>query len=426
MLNQWVRFLGVTLLCLNLLLLGGCQSSNTGRNGSIKLTLWQSINPPPNRDVFQKLVDKFNQTHSDIQVESLYTGQADQQMPKILTAVVGNAAPDLFWFDSLLTGKLVELGAIRPLEDWLNNSPLKSEIDPRLFGGMNLDGHIWSIPFSTSNIGIYYRPSLFKAAGIDKLPETWEELREAAKKLTQDKNKDGQIDQYGIMLPLGKGEWTVFTWVPFMYSAGGELLEGSKPNLMNKGAIAALQLWSDLLKDGSAILSAPERGYEEDRFVAGRIAMQITGSWTVRYMEKAGIDFDVFSIPIQQQKGTVIGGPNLFVMKTTPEREKASLKFLEYVLSEEFQTELAVGTGDLPINLKSRESETYKAFVAKQPALKVFLDQTSVARSRPNISGYPRISENLGRAIEETLLGNEPNKALKKAQDRLDLIWDAQ
>ena len=74
----------------------------------------------------------------------------------------------------------------------------------------------------------------------------------------------------GVILSLGKGEWTVFTWLPFMFSAGGELVAGDKPNLINNGAISALQLWSDMVKEGSAILSAPERGYEQDDFIAGQ------------------------------------------------------------------------------------------------------------------------------------------------------------
>jgi hypothetical protein len=46
----------------------------------------------------QKLVDKCNQTHADIQANSLYVGQLDQQIPNILAAVVGNAPPDFSYF----------------------------------------------------------------------------------------------------------------------------------------------------------------------------------------------------------------------------------------------------------------------------------------------------------------------------------------
>ena len=47
------------------------------------------------------------------------------------------------------------------------------------------------------------------------------------------------------------------------------------------------------------------------------------------------------------------------------------------------------------------------------------------AKSRPIISNYTRLSENLGRAIEASLLGKEtPEEALKESQQRLDLIFD--
>ena len=439
---KWKFTASILLTFLGLLLLGGCQNSPnvTGKNSSpIHLTLWHGINPIANREVFQVLVKKFNETHPNIQVEELYVGQADQQIPKILTAVVGNAPPDLLWYNPALAGQLAELDAIRPLEDWLNKSPLKAEIDPALFESMELDDHIWSIPFATNNTAIFYRPSLFKKAGITKLPQTWEEFKNVAKILTQDQNKDGRIDQYGMILPLGKAEWSVFTWLPFMFSADGELLtkkvavetksEKSQlviPQIDNPGAIAALQFWQDLIKSGSAILSGPERGYELDKFIAGKVAMQITGCWTLSELKQTGIDFDVFPIPFLKHPAAVVGGENLYLMKTNPEREQAAWEFLKYILSEEFQTAWALGTGYLPINLKSRSSQTYQAFVEQTPVLEVFLEQMKVARSRPIIAGYSRLSDNIGRAIESTLLGRSPKEALKESQRRLNLIFTVQ
>ncbi len=422
------------------LLLTSCHRS-TLQSSAIQLTLWQGVNPPPNRDVLQKLVDKFNQQHSDIQVESIYVGQGDQQMPKILAAVVGNAAPDMLWFAPMLTGQLVELDALRPLDDFLAASPLKGELDRALFETMNYQGQNWSVPFSTNNVGVYYRPSLFKAAGITELPKTWDEFRQVAKRLTRDSDGDGRVDQHGMLLPLGKGEWSVFTWLPFMWSGGGELIEKKEirsgaPNnagsviqedvtIVSKGAIASLQFWRDLIQDGSAILSQPERGYELDGFLAGKVAMQISGPWTLGQLQATKTDFGVMPIPSGTRQATAIGGENLFLFKSTPDRERAAFTFAEYVMSEAFQTEWAIGTGYLPINLKSRESAAYQEFKAKQPAVDVFLNQAKYGRSRPIFPGYNRISDNLGRAIEATLMGrSSPDQALKSSQQRLDLIFN--
>lgn len=416
----------VLLLCCCLWFIGGCQTSNSSNSDRLtKITFWHGINPPENRDIFQDLVAKFNQEHPDIEVEALYIGQPDAQLPKIFAATVSNEPPDILWYVPQITGKLAQLDALLPLETWLSNSPVKDEIDPAMWESMVLGEHILSVPLATNNTAVFYRPSLFAKAGITKTPTTWTELKLAAQKLTQDTDGDRRNDRYGMFLSLGKGEWTVFAWLPFIYSAGGELLSGNQANLVNEGAIAALQLGADLVRDRVAMLSPPERGYEIDNFISGKAAMQITGPWTLAQLKTTDIDYDVFPIPVAKTPAAVIGGENLFVFKTTPEREQAALQFLEYVLSEPFQTTWALKTGYLPVNLKSQQSPEYQQFIQENPVLKVFLSQMEWARSRPIIPQYTRLSENLGRAIEASLLGKQtPEDALKRSQQRLELIFN--
>jgi multiple sugar transport system substrate-binding protein len=460
--NRLVAKVGLFVVLILLLFVTGCTPVSPDRDGVTHLTLWQGINPPPNRDVFQKLVDKFNRQHPDIQVESLYVGQADQQLPKILTATIGDAAPDLLWFGSMLTGQLVDLDAIVPLDKFWNQSSISRDIDPALRESMAYEHHLWSVPFGTNNVGIFYRPSLFKAAGVEHLPTNWAELRSTAKQLTRDTNGDGKIDRYGILLPLGKGEWTVFTWLPFMWGGGGELQGNSKKIVLsnnivsgsvtigdfpkerlrqrivagsievpsttsttqidNPGSIAALELWHNLIADGSAILSSPERGYELDNFIVGKVAMQLTGPWTLGQLAGTDVDYAVMPIPSGIRSATIIGGENLFMMKGHPKHQQAAWQFMEYVLSQEFQTEWALGTGYLPVNLKSRQQLAYQKYVDKTPAIRVFLEQAKWGRSRPIVPGYSQISDNLGRAIESVLLDRDNvRSALKTAQSRLNL-----
>jgi multiple sugar transport system substrate-binding protein len=424
--NQLVARVGISIALILLIITAGCTPTQLDVGGVTHLTLWQGINPPPNRAVFQKLVSKFNQQHPTIEIESIYVGQADRQLPKILASVVGDAKPDLLWYGSMLTGQLVELDAIVPIDSQWQRSTISKDIDPTLLGSMQYENQLWSIPFGTNNVGIFYRPSLFTAAGIEHIPTNWTELKTIAKQLTRDTNGDGKIDRYGMLLPLGQGEWTVFTWLPFMWGGGGEIKSGMATNLDNPGAIAALQLWQDLIKDGSAILSSPERGYELDNFLSGKAAMQLTGPWTLGQL--AGMnqtDYAVMPIPAGTRAATVVGGENLFMMKTTPTHQQAAWEFMEYVLSEDFQTEWAIGTGYLPINLKARDRTAYRDYISKTPAIQVFVDQTKSGRTRPIDLGYSQISEQLGRAIESVLLDrSSPEVALKTAQSRLSLSLD--
>jgi len=393
------------------LILGGCTSTPQ----PIHLTFWQGVNPPANRAVLNRLVDQFNRSQNQVFVDSIYAGQPDQQIPKILTAVVGNSPPDLLWFSPMITGRLVELGAIRPLDDWLKDSPILSELDPALLSTMQYAGKTWSVPLGVNNIALYYRPSLFAQAGITKLPETWAELKEIAQKLAQTEG------QKGIFLPFGKGEFTVFVWLPFLWSAGGDLVTGDRPTLNTPPAISALQFWQDLVKSGAAMLSQPERGYEEDNFFAGRVAMQISGSWALNFISSKVKDFGVIPLPRAQAPATAIGGENLFIFRTTPERERAAWQFVEFVASHTFQTQWAVETGYLPTNLRSQQSAKYQEYIQQNPQISIFLNQMSAGRSRPLIPNYPRLSNSLGRAIESVLaLRQTPAQALAIAQDSLD------
>jgi multiple sugar transport system substrate-binding protein len=363
--------------------------------------------------VLNNLIDRFNQSQNEVFVESIYAGQPDQQIPKILAAVVGNAAPDLLWFSPIITGRLVELNGIRALDDLLADSTVLSELDPTLLATMQYQGSYWSVPLGVNNIALYYRPSIFEREGIKKLPETWQELQETAQKLSHD-------GKFGIFLPFGKGEFTVFMWTPFLWSAGGDLVQGERPNLNTPEGAKALAFWQELVRSGSALLSQPERGYEEDNFFAGRVAMQLSGSWALNFIRSRVKDFGVMPLPRDVTSATGIGGENLFIFKSNPERERAAWKFVEYISSPQFQTEWAIQTGYLPTNIRSQQSAEYRSYVEQNPEISVFLNQMSAGRIRPLIPAYPRLSRSVGGAIEAVLaLKATPQEALAVAQSSL-------
>ncbi|MEM1368902.1 MAG: extracellular solute-binding protein [Cyanobacteria bacterium P01_H01_bin.15] len=418
------RYLAIA-IC-TLFLLTGC-GRTSDLSSAIKITLWHGINPPSNRIVFQGLIEQFNDLHPEIEVEALYIGQPDNQLPKILAAVISQETPDLLWFVPQLTGELLKLGALRPLDTWWDSSSRRDELLPALLETMELEGHIWSVPLATNNAAIFFRPSLFVAAGLD-VPKAlnWSDFAILSEKLTRDLDGDGRNDQHGVLLSLGKGEWTVFTWLPFIFGAGGELLtDTGAPQLQTPEIAAALNFGANLVNQDWAILSAPERGYELDDWLAGRVAMQITGPWNLGYLQSLDVDWDVLPLPYDIETDVaVLGGENIFAFPSTSEQEQAANLFLDYLLSRKFQLEWALQTGYLPINRLVGQSERYQEFVAANPALRVFLAQMTGAKTRPIIAGYTQLSENLGRAIETTLLGEEAETALAASQKRLDLIFN--
>jgi multiple sugar transport system substrate-binding protein len=94
-------------------------------------------------------------------------------------------------------------------------------------------------------------------------------------------------------------------------------------------------------------------------------------------------------------------------------------KFLSWYLSPQEHLKFAIATGDLPI----RESETKlpdytNVFLKKYPADAVFVaNLNNVTKARPNIPAYPKISADLGQAVQAVLLGKlTPQQALQQAE----------
>jgi len=93
-------------------------------------------------------------------------------------------------------------------------------------------------------------------------------------------------------------------------------------------------------------------------------------------------------------EATGIGGENLFVFSKPQNREKAALKFAEFVLVRNFRPVgnwhgLSAGESFL-----ARQSDKYQAFVAEQPAVK------GVSGMGDRVLFSPAwLSESLGRAI---------------------------
>ena len=404
-------------------LAAGC-TPRSPADGPLELTFWHGADPPPNRKVLEDLVAQFNRGRSDFQVRAVYAGLQDQQIPKILAAVIGGSPPDLLWYNATLTGQLVKNDALVPLDDFLQNEPLLTNVYPSLRAATRYRGQTWSVPFDTNNLAVFYNRRLFKEAGITRLPHSWADFSVLARHLTVDGNRDGRFERFGFRLPLGKGEWTVFNWLAYFWGAGGELFKNGRPQLASPAGIRALGFWRSLIEPPvGASLSQPEQGFDFGDFYAGRLAMLVSGPWTLGEMSLSKIDYGVFPLPVDRLPATTIGGEQLFLFRTGAERERAAWQFARYVLSDTFQTAWATRTGYLPVTLSATASPVYQDFLRRNPPMAVFVAQVKHGHNRPLEPTYAQLSDTIGQAVEQVLLrARTPEAALAAAQREAELI----
>lgn len=380
-------------------LLTGCNSQNTSSDSEnsksdevVKLKHWLWLDDP-NDPTFAQLVKEFNDTHPNIEVEFEVIGWNDFHT-KLLNSVTGGSAPDTSSFK--LTWQPVFAGqdALLPLNDFLNDWEGKDDIVENLWDVMKYeDGNNYVMPWELQVLYMYYRPSMFKDAGVE-VPETWDEFLEISKKLTKDTDGDGKIDQYAFGMRGARGGHE--PWASFVL--------GSVPNntffdengnctFTTPEAIKANEFFLDLFKKHKVVPpTAPGDGFNEviANFKSGRTAMTVHHiKSSVGMIEQFGDDVDAFPVPAGPHgRWTSLGDTENVIYKST-KHPKEAFTFISW-LSEKDQIERwCKSTGNVPVVKSLQEEDYFKNNKFMQASFE----------SMPYAQIYP-INENMGEWIE--------------------------
>jgi multiple sugar transport system substrate-binding protein len=395
--------------------------SPTSVSGSeyVHLTLWHAYGGAFGEQ-FEALVEDFNDAHPGIVVEPSYGGSLWTMRDKLSIAIAGGAAPDLALIDQFWSSELADSGSIISLERFLDADPTFDQEDvlPLAWKTAMYEDVIWSMPFSLSNIALYYNRRLFCEAGLepDAAPTTWGELETAATALTQDTDSNGVVDQWGLSIPMRANQGVVYYWFAFLWQAGGEIFstDYTEPRFHETPGVEALAFLQRLVKAGSLPLEPPEGGFEH-----GQIAMILASTAQLsHYIEALGDDLGVASLPCGQECATGVGGANLAVLANCVHPQEA-WEFVRWMSTSEVNLRWSTQTGYLPLRRSAIASEAYQEYLAAEPRAAVILEQMKVARVRPNIPSYAAVSREVGLAVEEALFGGtDPAAALSAAADR--------
>jgi multiple sugar transport system substrate-binding protein len=241
----------------------------------------------------KELLTQYQQANPNITAE-LQIG--DNQ--KFLVAVAGGAAPDLYfasydWFQVYAAdGTFLDVSSYAKADKQFK----ESDYVDKVLAAMKHRSGLYGLPQTFSPILAFYNKSLFDEAAV-KYPSAdwgWEELVDSARKLTRDKDGDGNMDQFGITHRTGYHRFPLWIW-----QAGGRMWNDDDPprsTFDEPKAIEGLQFYSDLVRKYKVAPSLTEKAAG----IAGVDATQMFGSaraaidYTTRYYAPPeGMNWDV-------------------------------------------------------------------------------------------------------------------------------------
>ena len=313
-------------------------------------------------------------------------------------------APDVLdWFAGNRARAFVERGLIRDISDvWAAND--FHAVYGEVFRDLStFDGHQYFLPTNTYWWAIYYRPSLFAQAGIERPPETWDELLGAC----------DQLNAAGIT-PFTIGTrfpWPAAAWFDYidMRLNGPEFhtqVTDLEVPYTDPRIRAVFDHWRQLL-DRDCFIDDPA-AYDWQEAVApmaqGDAAMFLMGAFFVgSYPDEEEDDLDFFRFPIINPDVPIgeDAPTNGFFMPVNAANPEAGEAFLAYLGSQAVQQKMLDELGRLPtrtdVDLSNLPPATQKGLELIQSADYVaqFYDRdTPEAMAQVGMAGFVRFWTN--------------------------------
>jgi multiple sugar transport system substrate-binding protein len=236
---------------------------------------------------------------------------------------------------------------------------------------------------------MYYNKAMFDAAGIAYPDDSWtiDTFRDAAAKLTLDKDGDGNPDQWGV----GTEIWDMEPfWGPMVYNHGGDIISADHTKTLMTEAPArdAFAFINAMVNEDRSIMSAEQlESYGYDGFAAGVAAMAFSGHWVIPNYNEQPFEWGVAPFPAGPAgRATLVNSAGIVVGAKTPHPAEA-WKFARFVISPEGQTILASLGFAIPVTESVATGPAYLEQAARGDH-KLFVDALAYARAKPSFRGY--------------------------------------
>ena len=230
---------------------GNTNQSDTGdtETGELEgdIVFWHSFTQGPRMEKIQAAAEEFMELHPKVNITIETFSWADFYT-KWTTGLASGNVPDI---SSTIATQLVEMidaDAVIPVDDLIDEVGRDKFYENALREMTAEDGQCYGVPLYLNTEAMWYRKDLLEKYNLE-VPETWEEMYEAAKIITEGEN--GAV--YGAAMPMGTNDMLATRWLHLYVRSAGETLitEDGKANLTSTTAIDGIKYWVKVFEDCS-------------------------------------------------------------------------------------------------------------------------------------------------------------------------------
>ena len=353
------------------------------------------------------IIATFEAQNPGVKINNTMVG-TKEYWTKIRIQANQNKLPDVFTMSSGYLEEWAKAGLLYNLDEFIKKDDTFNKFYKAIFetnkATSGTDSY-YAIPFALVTTVLYYNKDAFDAAGLAYPTNkwTWDEFRNAAKKLTIDKNKDGKIDQWGFWF---YGRYAHIE--PWVFGNNGYLVDNKTMTFNpDKNAMDAIRMLTDLvLVDKVAPAQKDMTSFQQqDVFPQGVAAMWIDGSWFVDILRKNLGDemrWGIVEVPVgpQGSRDMTYGWPDSYAIAPNTKNPEMAWKFARYVAGEGLDLDVYMA-GKIPSAKKLAEDPLF-ADPKKQPGadMNLLIKQASGPMKNSYTMGW---SEWRGYGGSETL-----------------------
>ncbi len=406
---------GLLLVALTVLL-GACSSTDsaTGNtdgsgtpSGEVTELLLLLVGGPEEIAGYERMATAFEADNPDLDLVISPVARQDDLLGRLSTSMSAGSPPDLFLINFRKYGQYAEVGALAPVQPYLDASDVLSEddfVDPPL-DAFRFDGtELTCQPQNVSSLAVYVNVDLFEAAGIPLPHDGWtfSEFRAAAAAMTGD-------GTYG----LGT-EPSLIRVAPFVWSNGGEVVDDpdtpTRLTLDDGPAREALDDFLDLaLVDGVVPPEAEELSEDaESRFIRGGLGMYLNSRKSTPILRTIdGFEWDVVPLPVADDGGEAVTmlHSDAYCISAGTGNEAAAWRVIEFAMSDRGQEILAESGRTVPSRISVLESPAFLEPDLPPASAQVFADNARIARATPHVPEWAAVEKAADDILEAIFYG---------------------